>query len=124
MRILESWQDVETTYGPMRIHIFHPIITNSARFPGIAVFTEIYQVTGPVQRFCRQIASQGYIVASCESYHQFEAPGTALAYDVEGTDKGNRYKIEKKLESFDEDSKLLIDFLYNHFNCNKRIGVT
>lgn len=30
--------------------------------PGVVVFSEIYQVTGPVERFAGQIASQGYVV--------------------------------------------------------------
>lgn len=52
---------------------------------GVVVFTEIYQVTGPLHRFCRQIASQGYVVACNESFHEFEQPGVAIPYDVEGT---------------------------------------
>lgn len=71
MLITETHQDVATKNGLMRIHIFIPNISKNAKFPGVAVFTEIYQITGPVERFCRQIASQGYIVASCESYHEF-----------------------------------------------------
>lgn len=29
---------------------------------GVVCFSEIYQVTGPVERFAGQIASQGYVV--------------------------------------------------------------
>lgn len=43
-------------------------------------------VTGPVQRFARQIASHGYIVAAPSSYHEFTGP-EPLAYDGPGTDK-------------------------------------
>jgi carboxymethylenebutenolidase len=51
-------------------------------------------VTGPVARFARQIAGQGYIVAAPSSYHDFTGP-EALAYDVPGTDQGNEWKIAK-----------------------------
>ncbi len=51
-------------------------------------------VTGPVARFARQIAGHGYIVAAPSSYHDFTGP-EALAYDVPGTDLGNKWKIEK-----------------------------
>lgn len=68
------------------------------RFPGILLFSEIYQVTGPVARFARQIAGQGYIVAAPSSYHDFTGP-EALAYDVPGTDQGNEWKV-KKVRSF------------------------
>jgi hypothetical protein len=34
----------------------------------ISQFSEIYQVTGPVERFAGQIASQGYVVGTRRSY--------------------------------------------------------
>ena len=52
------------------------------------------QVTGPVARFCRQIASHGFICAAPSSYHEFTGP-EPLAYDGPGTDKGNEWKIAK-----------------------------
>lgn len=58
------------------------------------LFSEIYQVTGPVARFARQIAGQGYIVAAPSSYHDFTGP-EPLAYDVPGTDSGNEWKVKK-----------------------------
>ena len=51
-------------------------------------------MTGPVARFARQIAGQGYIVAAPSSYHDFTGP-EALAYDGPGTDQGNEWKIKK-----------------------------
>lgn len=51
-------------------------------------------MTGPVQRFARQIAGHGYIVAAPSTYHEFTGP-EPLAYDVPGTDAGNNWKVEK-----------------------------
>lgn len=51
-------------------------------------------VTGPVSRFARQIAGQGYIVAAPSSYHDFTGP-EALTYDGPGTDQGNDWKVKK-----------------------------
>ncbi len=73
-------------------------------------------VTGPVQRFARQIAGHGYIVAAPSSYHGFTGP-EALAYDGPGTDKGNAWKIEKQVASYDEDATLSIDTLLGLPNC-------
>ena len=81
------------------------------------------QVTGPVQRFARQIASHGYIVAAPSSYHEFTGP-EALAYDGPGTDAGNAWKIEKKLSAYDEDATLSVDLLSSMETCNGRIGAT
>jgi hypothetical protein len=85
MLIKESHVDIQTSTTPMRLFLFEPIIPSGhkARFPGLAVFTEIYQVTAPITRFCRQLAGHGFIVASCSSYHEFMGP-QALAYDDDG----------------------------------------
>jgi carboxymethylenebutenolidase len=64
MLVIESHSDAQTSSGMMRIHVFKPNTLPkhpNAKFPGVAVFTEIYQVTGPIERFCRQIASHGTI---------------------------------------------------------------
>lgn len=80
-------------------------------------------VTGPVARFARQIASQGYIVAAPSSYHEFTGP-EPLAYDGLGTDAGNEWKITKKVFAYDEDAKLSVDILLDLETCNGRIGAT
>ncbi|KAF2010711.1 alpha/beta-hydrolase [Aaosphaeria arxii CBS 175.79] len=126
MLIEESHRDVPTVAGnDMRIFLFHPTIANypKAKFPGVVVFSEIYQVTGPVARFCRQIASQGYIVAAPSSYHEFTGP-EPLAYDGPGTDKGNEWKVAKKVSAYDEDATLSIDLLCSLPTCTGRIGTT
>lgn len=107
------------------IFIFHPSIPNypKAKFPGVVVFSEIYQVTGPVARFARQIAGHGYIVAAPSSYHEFTGP-EPLAYDGPGTDDGNKWKVEKKVSAYDEDATLSIDHLVGMETCNGRIGAT
>ena len=51
-------------------------------------------MTGPVERFARQIAGNGYIVAAPSSYHDFVGP-EGFTYDDEGTNKGNELKITK-----------------------------
>ncbi|KAI1381563.1 dienelactone hydrolase [Hypoxylon crocopeplum] len=129
MLIKESHADVKTSVDgketSMRIFVFHPTIPQypDARFPGVALFSEIYQVTGPVARFARQIAGQGYIVAAPSSYHDFTGP-EALAYDVPGTDQGNEWKVKKTLKSYDEDSYKTVDYLLSLPTCSGRVGAT
>ncbi|KAI1499809.1 dienelactone hydrolase [Biscogniauxia marginata] len=129
MLINESHTDIQTTVdgkeSPMRIFLFHPNIPQypNARFPGVVLFSEIYQVTGPVARFARQISGQGYIVAAPSSYHDFTGP-EALAYDVPGTDKGNELKVKKTLQSYDEDSSKAVDYLLSLPTCTGLIGTT
>ncbi|KUI53223.1 Putative carboxymethylenebutenolidase [Cytospora mali] len=129
MLIKEFHADVTTTVNgvesPMRIFVFHPTIPQypNARFPGVVIFSEIYQVTGPVARFARQIAGQGYIVAAPSSYHDFTGP-EPLAYDGPGTDQGNEWKVKKTLESYDQDSYRTVDYLLTLPTCTGLIGAT
>ncbi|KAM3482297.1 hypothetical protein MY8738_004023 [Beauveria namnaoensis] len=151
MLIQESHVDVKSTANgkesTMRIFVFHPAIPGfpNARFPGVCLFSEIYQgsvcrrsrlslhralhadmwwaVTGPVARFARQIAGQGYIVAAPSSYHDFTGP-EPLKYDAADTDKGNQYKIQKTLESYDADSYATVDHLLSLPTCTGLIGAT
>ncbi|KAF3985437.1 hypothetical protein FT663_05299 [Candidozyma haemuli var. vulneris] len=126
MLIKESYHDVKTSDGTtMRIFVFHPVIPNfpRAKFPGVIVYSEIYQVTGPVARFAKDIAGQGFIAIAPSIYHNFESH-EALAYDNEGTDKGNSYKIEKELSSYDEDNRLAIEYLESLPTFNGKIGAT
>jgi carboxymethylenebutenolidase len=129
MLIKESHADVPVTVDgketSMRIFLFHPTIPGypNARFPGVALFSEIYQVTGPVARFARQIAGQGYIVAAPSSYHDFVGP-EPLNYDVADTDRGNKFKVDKTLESYDADSYKTVDYLLSLPTCSGLVGST
>ncbi|KIM34321.1 hypothetical protein M408DRAFT_325755 [Serendipita vermifera MAFF 305830] len=111
--------------SPNRIFVISPVIQGypNAKFPGVVVFSEIYQVTGPVERFAGQIASQGYVVACPSSFHEFEGPDP-IPYDTEGTDRGNRYKVEKEVAGYDEDATASVDLLMSLPNCNGRIAAT
>jgi carboxymethylenebutenolidase len=98
MLITKTYHDLPTKLhkngNPIRIFIISPVVPDypHAKFPGVVVFSEIYQVTGPVERFAGQIASQGYVVACPSVYHEFEGP-EPIPYDTEGTDRGNNYKV-------------------------------
>jgi carboxymethylenebutenolidase len=123
MLITEDFVDLATPTGPMRTHRFMPAAASAgAPAPGLVLFSEIYQVTGPIARTARLLAGQGYLVAAPEVYHEFEPLGTPLPYDKAGTDKGNRYKIEKDLGAYDADARAVIAHLQSLPTCNGRLG--
>ena len=62
--------------GVMRTHWFRPVA--EGRYPGLLLFSEIYQVTDPIRRLAAFFAGHGYVVAVPEVYHEYEAPGTVL----------------------------------------------
>jgi len=128
MLITKTHHDVPSKLDngkPIRIFVIAPVVQNypQAKFPGVVCFSEIYQVTGPVERFAGQIASHGYVVACPSTYHEFEGP-EPIPYDTQGTDRGNKYKIEKTVAAYDEDATLSIDLLVSLPNCSGRIAAT
>jgi carboxymethylenebutenolidase len=112
--------DISTPTGPMRTYFFRP--TAEGRYPGIILYSEIFQLTGPIRRLASFIAGHGYLVAVPEVYHELEAAGTVLAYDQTGADKGNEDKYAKELSSYDADAKALIGYLPTMPQCNGRLG--
>lgn len=104
----------------MRVHVFQP--ANQGQYPGLLLFSEIYQATDPIRRLATIIAGHGFVVGVPEVYHEFESPGTVLAYDKEGTERGNYLKTSKSLESFDADARAGLRYLSGHPAANGKIA--
>jgi len=112
--------DLDTPTGPMRTHILRPAAPG--RYPGLVLWSEIFQVTGPVRRTAALLAGNGFVVAVPEIYHEFEAPGVALAYDDAGSARGNSLKTEKDLAAYDSDARAALDYLMTHPACTGKLG--
>jgi carboxymethylenebutenolidase len=122
MTIKESEHvDLATPTGAMRAYVFQP--SAPGRYPGILLFSEIFQVTGPIRRTAALLAGHGFIVAVPEIYHEFEAAGTVLAYDQAGADRGNTLKTTKEVSAYDDDARAVLAWLKIHPNCTGRLGV-
>lgn len=113
--------NLQTPGGPMRTYVFRPVA--AGRYPGILLYSEIFQVTGPIRRTAAMLAGHGFVVAVPEIYHEFEPAGTVLAYDQGGADRGNFLKTTKELKSYDEDARAVLEFLKSHPACTGRLGV-
>ena len=122
MTLKDSEQvDLPTPTGPMRTYIHRP--TATGKYPGVLLYSEIFQVTGPIRRTAALLAGHGFVVAVPEIYHEFLPAGTVLAYDQAGADRGNELKTTKELSSYDGDSKAVLDHLQTHPACTGRLGV-
>lgn len=113
--------DLATPTGPMRTYLFRPVA--QGRYPGILLYSEIFQVTGPIRRTAAMLAGHGFVVAVPEIYHELEPAGTVLAYDQGGADRGNAHKIVKELASYDSDARTVLDFLKASPHCTGKLGV-
>ena len=121
MTVQEEFVDISTTTGPMRTYVFRP--TEGGKYPGVVLYSEIFQMTGPIRRAAAFYAGHGFVVAVPEIYHELEAPGTVLAYDQAGADKGNADKTAKEIASYDGDARATLDYLTAHPHCTGRLGV-
>ena len=112
--------DLPTPSGSMRTHLLRPAAPG--RYPAIVFYSEIFQVTAPIRRTAAMLAGHGYIVAVPEVYHEYEAPGVALAYDQAGSDRGNFLKTHKPLAAYDADARSTIEYLLSRPDCTGRVG--
>lgn len=112
--------DLPTPQGPLRTYVFRP--SAAGRYPGLVLFSEIFQVTGPIRRTAQFLAGHGFVVAVPEVYHEFLPAGTVLAYDQAGADQGNALKTTKELASYDADARAAIAALRQHEACTGRVG--
>ncbi|HRK30747.1 MAG TPA: dienelactone hydrolase family protein [Tepidisphaeraceae bacterium] len=111
--------DLQTPSGHMRTYTFRP--GNEGRYPGVVLFSEIFQVTQPVRRIAATLAGNGYLVAVPEIFHELvAAPGTVIGYDAAAL--GNQCKIDKPVASYDSDARAALDYLATHAQCTGRLG--
>jgi carboxymethylenebutenolidase len=112
--------ELATPTGPMRTHVYRP--SAPGRYPGILLYSEIFQVTAPIRRTAAFLAGHGFIVAVPEIYHEFEPAGTVLAYDQAGADRGNALKTTKELSAYDDDARAVLTYLKSHDACTGHLG--
>ncbi len=112
--------DLDTPAGPMRTHVFRPVA--EGKYPGILLFSEIFQVTGPIRRTAALLAGNGFVVAAPEIYHEYESAGSVLAYDTAGAERGNALKTTKPLRAYDDDARAALAFLAAHPASTGRLG--
>jgi carboxymethylenebutenolidase len=121
MTITEEAVLIPTPTGDMRTLISSP--ATKGRYPGIVLFSEIFQITGPIRRTAAWLAGQGYVVATPEVYHEMEPAGTVLPYDQAGAETGNAHKFAKEVSSYDSDARAALDYLAARADATSRLGV-
>ena len=121
MTVTEEFVEIQTQTGPMRSLVSRP--SAGGKYPGLVLYSEIFQITGPIRRTAAFLASNGYVVATPEIYHELEPAGTVLAYDQAGADKGNANKIGKPVAGYDSDARAALDYLLSRPDCTGRLGV-
>ena len=120
MTIKEETLELQTSAGPMRTYVFRPAA--DGKYPGLLLFSEIFQVTGPIRRTAALLAGHGFVVAAPEIFHELEPMGAVIPYDQAGADKGNADKIAKELSSYDADARAVLAHLESRPDCTAKLG--
>lgn len=120
MIVQESAVTLATPTGAMQTYVYRPVGTE--RHPGVVLFSEIFQRTGPIGRMAAMLAGHGFVVAVPEIFHELEPPGTVLAYDQAGADAGNQHKTAKTVTAYDADARAVLDHLLARDDSNGQLN--
>jgi carboxymethylenebutenolidase len=112
MVITTEYVEVEVGGGPMRMLVCAP--RGEGVWPGVLCYSDIFQLTGPTVRACARLAGYGFVVAAPEIYHRLEPPGTVIAFDDAGRERGLEDASRTSVEEFDADCRAALDYLAAH----------
>lgn len=87
---------------------------DGAAHPGILLYSDIFQNTGPHERMCRRLAGYGFVVASPEIWSRREAPGTAIPFDDAGRTRGLDNAKNTAVADMDADGRAALAWLGAH----------
>lgn len=109
MQILTS--DIELTISghPCRTYVARP--KPEGRYPGLLLYSEIFQLTGPILRSVHRLAGHGFVVAAPEIYHRTCPPGLVIPYDDVGRMHGNFLAKSTPVAHFDATAAATFDHL-------------
>ena len=93
----------------MRVHRFVP--KTSELRPAVILYSEIYQVTGPIRRLARAAGGRGLRGARARGLSRVRGAGQSPRLRRAGTERGNFLKFEKPVAAFDTDARALIDWI-------------
>ncbi|GAA4959364.1 dienelactone hydrolase family protein [Actinoplanes utahensis] len=81
------------------------------KWPGLLLYTDIFQLTESTLRTARRLAAAGFVVAVPEIYPHGELAGVALEFDDEGKQRGLAGAAATTAAEFDADRVAVLDHL-------------
>ena len=112
MVVQTEYVDIPLVGSPMRTFVASP--KAERQYPGIWCYSDIFQLTPPLLRFCVRLAGYGFIAAAPEIYRRIEPPGTAIAFDDAGKIRGQNDATKTPVADFDADCRSGLDWLSKH----------
>ncbi len=112
MIVTTSYENIPGQGGVLRTFVAAPKVEGI--YPGILCYSDIFQLTGPMLRVCTRLAGYGFVAAAPEIYGRIEPPGTAIAFDDAGRERGMEDAAKMPVAYFDEDARSALDWLSKH----------
>ncbi|WP_430782824.1 dienelactone hydrolase family protein [Actinoplanes sp. G11-F43] len=100
----------EVRVGDIRTVVIRPA-RDGGTWPGVLLYTDIFQLTESTLRTARRLASEGFLVAVPEIYPRGPLAGVALEFDDAGKQRGLAGAAATSTAEFDADRLALLDHL-------------
>jgi carboxymethylenebutenolidase len=98
-----------TVAGGIRSVVIGPV--GAGPWPGVLVYTDIFQLTESTLRTARRLAAEGFVVCVPEIYPHGELAGVALEFDDAGKQAGLAGAAATTTAQFDADRIAVLDFM-------------
>jgi carboxymethylenebutenolidase len=116
MKVIEEEVRVPAPAGEIRSVLLSPAAPGP--WPGLLLYTDIFQLTESTLRTARRLAAAGFVVCVPEIYPHGPLAGVALEFDDAGKQAGLAGAAATTTAQFDADRVAVLDFL------EQRDGVT
>ncbi|WP_213001585.1 dienelactone hydrolase family protein [Winogradskya consettensis] len=111
MKLLENVVMVPSAADEIRSVVITPV--GQGPWPGVLLYTDIFQLTESTLRTARRLASYGFIVCVPEIYPHGDLAGVALEFDDAGKQAGMAGAAATSIADFDADRVAVLDYLEN-----------
>lgn len=112
--MIVTTEPVDLADGDVTMRCFLAVPKAARRTPGIVVFSDIFQLSGPMLRACVRLAGYGFTVLAPEIYCRIEPPGSVIAFDDAGRARGLDDAARTPVAHFDADCRRALDHLAAH----------
>ena len=109
MKLLETEVRVPAPDCEILATMISPV--GDRRWPGVLLYTDIFQRTESTLRTARRLASAGFVVCVPEIYPRGALAGVALEFDEAGKQSGLAGAASTTTAQFDADRTAVLDFL-------------
>ena len=99
----------EVTIDGIRARVIRPV--GSESWPGLLLYTDIFQLTESTLRTARRLATYGLVVVVPEIYPHGPLAGVALEFDDAGKKAGLDGAAATPIASFDADRASVLDYM-------------